>query len=49
MLKIPVKGLLSHLHVNTADLFDPKDMNGVQVRGDDIYLDTSKTASAPSP
>jgi hypothetical protein len=47
VLKVPIKGLLSHLHVNVADLFDPKGMNGVQVSGDDVYLDTSKMLPPP--
>ena len=47
VLKIPLKGLLSGLHVRVADLFQPKGIDGVEVSGNDIFFDTLKLLPPP--
>lgn len=47
VVKIPVGGLLRDFHVNIADLFDPKSIPGVQVSGNDIYLDPATLMPPP--
>lgn len=40
LLKVPMKWLLGGLHVTIADLVKTQSMPGIQVSGNDIYLDT---------
>jgi hypothetical protein len=47
VLKIPVKGFLGNFHITTSDLFHPQDGTGVQVSGNDIFLDTRKLLPPP--
>jgi hypothetical protein len=47
VLKIPVKGLLGNFHITASDLFHPQDGTGVQVSGNDIFLDTRKLLPPP--
>ncbi len=47
LLKVPMKGLLKALHVQTADLFDPKNSSGVTVSGDNIDLDLNGMLPPP--
>ena len=47
VLKVPVKGLLGGLKLNIKDIIGATPAAGVQVSGDDLYLDT--TALLPPP
>jgi hypothetical protein len=47
VLKIPFKAVLGGLHISVSDLFHSKDVNGLQVTGDDIYLDTLQLLPPP--
>ncbi len=47
VLKIPFKALLGGLHVTISDLFNSKDIAGLQVVGNDIFLDTQKLLPPP--
>jgi hypothetical protein len=47
VLKIPFKGLLGGLHINVSDLFHSPDIDGLQVTGNDIYLDPLKLLPPP--
>jgi hypothetical protein len=47
VLKLPVKGLLDALHVNTSDVVDAKGAPGVQVSGDNIYFDPEQILPPP--
>ncbi len=47
VLKIPVKGFLGALKIQTAELIDPKGGNGIQATGDDIEIDPSKLLPPP--
>ena len=47
VVKIPVGGLLRDFHLEIADLFDPKSVPGVQVSGNNIYLDATALTPAP--
>ncbi len=46
VLKLPVKGMLKLFHISTADLVKNR-MDGLEVRGDDLLLDTSKLLPPP--
>jgi hypothetical protein len=46
VLKIPLKGFLGALHIGISDLL-PHGIPGVQVSGNDIFLDTQKLLPAP--
>jgi len=46
VLKVPVKGLLSLLHVSVADLFK-NNIEGVEIEGNDLLLDTHKLLPPP--
>lgn len=46
VLKIPLKGLLGGFHVEVANLFQPG-IPGVEVSGNDIFLDTQKLLPPP--
>ena len=47
ILKIPFKGLLGGLDISVSDLFQPKGIPGVEVSGNDIFLDTLKLLPPP--
>ena len=47
VLKIPFKGLLGKLDIGVSDLFHPQSLPGVQVSGNDIFLDTQKLLPPP--
>lgn len=47
VLKIPFKALLGGLHISVSDLFNSKDIAGLQVAGNDIFLDTQKLLPPP--
>lgn len=46
VLKVPVKGLLGLLHISSADLLK-SNINGIQVEGNDLLLDTYKLLPPP--
>lgn len=47
VLKLPVKGLLQSFHLKASDLFHPKDAAGIELAGDDIYLNPEKVLPSP--
>jgi hypothetical protein len=47
VLKIPFKGLLGGLHITISDLFKPQGIPGIQVAGNDVFLDTLKLLPPP--
>lgn len=47
VLKLPLKGLLAGLHISVSDLFQPKNIAGIEVSGNDIYFDTLKLLPPP--
>jgi len=47
VLKMPVKGLLGGLKVDVGDVMGKEPMAGVEVNGNDIYLDTTKLLPPP--
>jgi hypothetical protein len=47
VLKIPLKGLLGGFHVEVANLFHPGNIPGIEVSGNDIFLDTQKLLPPP--
>jgi len=47
VLKIPLKGLFGGLHIAVSDLFNSRGIPGVDVSGNDIYLDTLKLLPPP--
>ncbi len=47
VLKIPFKALLGGFHINISDLFHPGNISGVEVSGNDIFLDTQKILPPP--
>ena len=47
VLKIPLKGLLGEFHINVSDLFHPSGVPGIEVSGNDIFLDTVKLLPPP--
>ena len=47
VLKIPFKGLLGGFNVTVASVFHPGDIPGVEVSGNDIFLDTEKVSPPP--
>ncbi len=47
VLKIPLKGLLGDFHVKIDDLFHPKGIPGIEVSGNDIFLDTQQLLPPP--
>ncbi len=47
VLKIPFKGLLGDFHIKISDLFHPKGVSGIQVSGNDIFLDTATLMPPP--
>lgn len=47
VLKIPLKGLLGEFHISVSELFHPKGISGIEVSGNDIFLDTVKLLPPP--
>jgi len=47
VLKIPFKGLLGGFHITLADFFNPKGVAGIQVTGNDIFLDSERLLPPP--
>ncbi|MDE1176864.1 MAG: hypothetical protein PW789_09680 [Edaphobacter sp.] len=47
MLKMPVKGLLGSFKVDIGDIMGKTPMAGVEIDGNDIYLDTTKLLPPP--
>ncbi len=47
LLKLPLKGLLGGFHIKLADLFHPQGVAGIQVSGNDIFLDTQTLLPPP--
>jgi len=47
MLKVPVKGLLTGFRLTLQDLFQPKDIQGMQVSDNDILLDPRQLLPPP--
>lgn len=47
VLKLPFKKLLGGLNVTVASLFHPKDIPGVEVKENDVFLDTAKAVPPP--
>jgi len=47
VLKIPFKALLGGFHITISDLFHSKDIAGIQVFGNDIFLDTRELLPPP--
>jgi hypothetical protein len=46
-LKIPVKALLGGLHIDIKDIMGTSPMPGVEISGNDIFLDTTKLTPPP--
>jgi hypothetical protein len=47
VLKMPFKGLLGGFHITISDLFHTASMAGLEVSGNDIFLDTQKLLPPP--
>jgi hypothetical protein len=47
LLKIPFKALLGGFHITIHSLFHPGDIPGIEVSGNDIFLDTQKLLPPP--
>ena len=47
VLKMPVKGLLGDFHLTVSSLFRPGNIPGVEVSGDDLFLDTEQLLPPP--
>jgi hypothetical protein len=47
VLKLPVKGLLGGLKIDIGDIMGAEPVPGVEVQGNDLYLDTSKLLPPP--
>jgi hypothetical protein len=47
VLKIPVKGLLGDFHLTLSSLFRSGNIPGIEVSGNDIFLDTEKLLPPP--
>jgi hypothetical protein len=47
ILKMPLKSLLGGFNVTVSSLFHPGDIPGVEVSGNDIFLDTAKAVPPP--
>jgi hypothetical protein len=48
VLKMPVKSLLQSFRIKVGDLVSPKGATGIQVLGDDIYLNAEQVLPAPA-
>ena len=47
VLKVPFKGLLGGFHITISDLFHPTNVDGLEVSGNDIFIDTQKLLPPP--
>ena len=47
VLNLPLKGLLGRIHVAPSDIFHARATSGIEVSGDDIFLDTQKLLPPP--
>jgi len=47
LLKIPLKGLLGDFHIDVSSLFHPGNIPGIEVSGNDIFLDTRTLLPPP--
>lgn len=47
VLKVPVKGLMHGLHLDIKDIVGSTPVSGVEVSGNDLYLDTTKLLPPP--
>lgn len=47
VLKVPFKKLLGGFNVTVASLFHPKDIPGIEVKDNDVFLDTAKAVPPP--
>lgn len=47
VLKMPVKGLMSGLHLNIKDIAGSSPVKGMEISGDDVYLDNSTLLPPP--
>ena len=47
VLKLPFKKLLGGFNVTVSSLFHPKDLPGVEVKDNDVFLDTAKAVPPP--
>ncbi len=47
LLKIPFKALLGGFHITVSDLFHPQGVPGIQVSGNDIFLNTETLMPPP--
>jgi hypothetical protein len=47
VLKVPLKALLGGFHITVSDFFHSKDIPGIQVSGNDIYLDPLQLLPPP--
>jgi len=47
VLKMPVKGLLGGFHLTVSSLFHPGNIPGVEVSGNDLFLDAEKLLPPP--
>lgn len=48
VLKLPVKSLLQSFHVKVSDLVNPKGAKGLQIVGNDIYLNIEQVLPPPA-
>jgi hypothetical protein len=47
VMKVPVNGLLRSFHIKVSDLVNPKGAPGLQIAGDDIFLDVEQVLPPP--
>jgi hypothetical protein len=47
VLKLPLQALLGGLHITISDLLHPRGLVGIQVSGNDMFLDTRKLLPPP--
>jgi len=47
VLKLPVKAIMKAFDIKTADIVDSKNAKGLQVQGDDIYIDPEQILPEP--
>ncbi len=47
VLKLPFKKLLGGLNITVSSLFHPKDIPGIEVKDNDVFLDTAKAVPPP--
>lgn len=47
LLKVPLKRVLGSFHITISDLFHPKDIRGIQISGNDMFLDPQALLPPP--